>query len=351
MGARQSRAGKMDTPSRKQAARLSHRFAGLTIILGIALTALASVAGLPPTAQYLPLALSVVILGLPHGAVDHLVIPRARGECVTGRSMAAVGLLYLVAGTAYAAVWFLTPVAAFAFFILLTLAHWGQGDVYALRELTGVTYLESTAQRVGTLLVRGGLPMLIPLIAFPRQYEAVAGALIGLFDPASAAALEGALTLEVRAAVAIAFGGLIALTLARGFLRSADNRRPWLIDTAETLGLVTYFSLVPPILAIGLYFPLWHSLRHILRTILLESTAREALSGGQLTAAFGKFAREAAPLTLGALVVLGGIWLAVPQTPATVPDVLGLYLVTIAVLTLPHVVVVSILDAEQGIWA
>ena len=323
MGASQSRAGEMDTPGRTQAARLSHRFAGLTILLGLALTALASVAGLPPTAQYLPLALSVVILGLPHGAVDHLVIPRARGERVNRRSMAAVGLLYLLVGTAYAAVWFLTPVAAFAFFILLTLAHWGQGDVYALRELTGVTYLESTAARVGALLVRGGLPMLIPLIAFPRQYEAVA----------------------------IAFGGLIVLTLARGFLRSADDRGPWLIDTAETLGLVGYFSLVPPILAIGLYFPLWHSLRHILRTILLEPTARETLSEGETKAAFGQFAREATPLTLGALVVLGGVGLAVPQTPATVPDVLGLYLVTIAVLTLPHVVVVSILDAEQGIWA
>ncbi len=349
MGARQSRADEREVQGRKQAARLSHRFAVLTIGLGIALTALASVAGLPPTAQYLPLALSVVIFGLPHGAVDHLVIPRARGEHVTGRSMVAVGLLYLLVGTAYAIVWFLTPVVAFVFFILLTLAHWGQGDIYALRELTGVTYLESTAARVGTLLVRGGLPMLIPLIAFPRQYEAVAGALVGRFDPASAAALEGALTLQLRAAVAIAFGGLIALTLARGFLRSAD-RGPWLIDTAETLGLVAYFWLVPPILAIGLYFPLWHSLRHILRTLLVDTHARNALERGASAAALGRFAREATPLTLGALIVLAAIWLAVPQAPTTVSDLLGLYLVTIAVLTLPHVVVVTVLDYEQGIW-
>ncbi|MFB6224309.1 MAG: Brp/Blh family beta-carotene 15,15'-dioxygenase, partial [Haloarcula sp.] len=36
---------------------------------------------------------------------------------------------------------------------------------------------------------------------------------------------------------------------------------------------------------------------------------------------------------------------------ASVPEWVALYLVLIAVVTLPHVVVVSIMDREQGVWA
>jgi len=46
-----------------------------------------------------------------------------------------------------------------------------------------------------------------------------------------------------------------------------------------------------------------------------------------------------------------GLALLVPNPPETVPEWVGLYLVFIAVVTLPHVVVVTIMDGEQGVWA
>ena len=318
-----------------------------TIIVGLTIVLLAE--SVPLSLQYLPLLVSVLVLGLPHGAVDHLVLPRARNEGVTRRSLAVIGLCYLVIGGTYAAIWALAPAVAFVLFILLTLFHWGQGDVYALVELTGVDYLEGTGSRVLTLLVRGGLPMLVPLVAFPEQYAFVAGTLVGLFDPAAAAALEPAFQPRVRLAVGLGFGLIVVATLGRGLVRSGPTGQ-WLIDAGETLGLVALFALVPPVLAIGLYFCFWHSIRHILRTMLVDDRAMSVLSRGGLAAASRRFARDAAPLTGGAIVVLGGVALLVPQTPATIPDVAALYLVTIAVLTFPHVVVVTALDREQGLW-
>ncbi|MEF8779404.1 MAG: Brp/Blh family beta-carotene 15,15'-dioxygenase [Haloferacaceae archaeon] len=304
---------------------------------------------IPLAYQYLPLVASAILLGVPHGAVDHLVLPRSRGDPVTPRSLAFVGALYLVVGAAYAAVWFRAPAAAFVLFLLFTLLHWGQGDVYALLELSGATHLRSPALRAATAVVRGGLPMLVPLVAFPDQYRFVAGTLVGLFDPGGAAALDPAFRPAVRAGVAVGFGAVIAATLAAGY-RRATAFRPWAVDAGETLLLVAYFGLVPPVLAIGLYFPLWHSLRHVLRTMLVDDRAASALTEGAIRRAFRRFARDAAPLTAAAFLVLGAIALTVPYAPATVPDVLGLYLVFIAVLTLPHVIVVSLLDREQGIW-
>ncbi|GAB3663727.1 Brp/Blh family beta-carotene 15,15'-dioxygenase [Halopiger thermotolerans] len=319
----------------------------VTIVLGIAIGVATD--SIPLAYQYVPLAASVVLLGLPHGAVDHLVLPRSRGRPVTPRALAAVGLTYLAIGGAYAALWFVAPAVSFALFIGLTLVHWGQGDVYALCELTGASHLETPARKGLTLVVRGGLPMLVPLVAFPDQYAFVAGSLVGLFDPGAAAALEGAFRPAVRHAVAVGFGTVVAAALALGYRRT-DALEPWLIDAGETLGLAAFFAVVPPILAIGLYFTGWHSVRHILRTLLLDDVAVAALADGNARGAIGRFARDAAPLTAGALVVFAGLAVAVPRTPATVPDAVALYLVGIAVLTLPHVVVVSVLDLEQGLW-
>lgn len=338
-------------PARPGARRTAEQLAlggGLAAVaLGIGVGLLGG--SIPLAYQYLPLVASAILLGVPHGAVDHLVLPRSRGDPVTPRSLAFVGVLYLVVGGAYAALWFRAPVAAFVLFLLFTLLHWGQGDVYALVDLSGATHLQSPVLRASTAVVRGGLPMLVPLVAFPDQYRFVAGTLVGLFDPGGAAALEPAFLPTVRAGVAVGFGAIVAATLAAGY-RRATAFRPWAVDAGETLLLVAYFALVPPVLAIGLYFPLWHSLRHVLRTMLVDDRAERALSEGATWRAFRRFARDAAPLTAAAFLVLGAIALTVPYAPATLPDVLGLYLVFIAVLTLPHVVVVSLLDREQGVW-
>ena len=339
-----------DATARRLAARLS---LGVGLVLVVTVVSVTILVGSPSLAsQYVPLALSVVVLGLPHGAVDHLVLPRARGDPVTPRSLAFVGGLYLLFGSAYAAVWFLAPVVAFALFLLVTLVHWGQGDVYALLALVRADHLETRASRLLALVVRGGLPMLVPLVAFPAQYAFVAETLVGLFDPDAAAALEPVFSSSVRAAVAVGFGFLVSVAVGLGFVRTiGGDRGPWLVDTAEMIGLVVYFVTVPPILAIGLYFCFWHSLRHVLRTMLIDAVACAALERGAISAASRRFARDAAPLTAGGLLVLVGIGISVPRTPTTVSDVLALYLVTIAVLTLPHVMIVTLLDRTQRLWA
>ncbi|OVE84647.1 Brp/Blh family beta-carotene 15,15'-dioxygenase [Natronolimnobius baerhuensis] len=336
------------TGSQALAARITVVGGALAIGGGVAVTALTG--SLPRSLQLLPLAASILILGVPHGAVDHLVLPRARGERVTRGDLAFVGVLYLVVGSLYAAVWFLAPAVAFTIFIGITLAHWGQGDVYTLVELASASHLETRSMRILTALVRGGLPMLVPLIAFPAEYAFVASALIDLFDPAAAAALDPIFATTTRLAVAVGFGTLVVFTLANGFL-VADDRGPWVIDAVETLALLAYFAVVPPLLAIGCYFALWHSLRHVVRAMLLDDHARGAVARRDLPVAFGRFARDAAPLTAGAVLVFVALGFSIPATPATLADVMGIYLVGIAVLTLPHVIVVTLLDLEVGLWS
>ena len=328
------------------------RTAGLFPSWVVLLAAAVFVVGVsvPPSLQYLPLIVSVGLLGLPHGAVDHLAVARARGREPDRRAIGRVFALYGVVGGAYAVAWFLAPAGSFLVFILVTWFHWGQGDLYALVGLADADHLRSVPQRVGTVVVRGGLPMLVPLLAFPEWYRRVATDLVGLFAPAAVSTLRWAFRPDVRAALAVGYGLLVVGTLAVGYVR-AGERRPWLLDAGETVGLIAYFAVVPPVLAIGLYFCLWHSLRHVARLLVVDDAAVAAIESADTATAFARFARDAAPLTVVSLALLGGLYLAVPNPPETIPEAVALYLVFIAVVTLPHVVVVTAMDRAQGVWS
>lgn len=319
------------------------------IVLGLTIAIFASGVSLPLRYQFLPLVASVVFLGLPHGAVDHLTPERARGVPVTPHGVVTVGLAYLLLGGAYVVVWFLFPLAAFVAFLALTWVHWGQGELHTLLAIAEVEHLQTPLQRALAVASRGSIPLVVPLVAFPNQYRLVAETLVGLFVTPDLGAFEVAFTPAGRATGAFLVAGLLATSLALGFRRT-DDRQEWFLDAGEVALLVSFFAVVPPILAIGLYFCVWHALRHVVRLLTIDSEALAALAAGRTERAFARFARDALPLTVGALALLGGLWVVVPASLGDLADAVGLYLVLIAALTLPHVTIVTWLDRFQGVW-
>jgi Brp/Blh family beta-carotene 15,15'-monooxygenase len=319
--------------------------------LAVAVAALPSVAGvsLPPSVRYAPLVASVVVFGLPHGAIDYVALPRAVAGRVTNRWLAVVGGVYLVLGATYAAIWFAWPVAAAFVFVAATWLHWGQGEVYPLAVLLDADYLDSRPRRVATALVRGGLPMLVPLLGHPETYRRVVDAFAAPFG--GSVGDSWLFATDARLALGVGFAALTVATLAAGRVET-DESPPtvWLVDVGETVGLWAFFLLVPPVFAVGVYFCLWHSVRHVARAVAVDEDARRALAAGDLRQPLRRFATEAAPLTAAALALLGGLWLAVPDAPTTLEGGVALYLVLIAVLTLPHVAVVTWMDRAQGVF-
>jgi beta-carotene 15,15'-dioxygenase len=295
---------------------------------------------LPGWVQYLPFAASLVLFGLPHGAVDHLVPARLAGRAADRRGVLGVVLLYLALSGFCLALWFTAPAAAFVLFVLVTAFHWGAGDLHALLFF-GPDDLGrmGPVSRALLLVLRGFLPMLVPLLFFPDAYRGVASAAAGLFG-ADAAALPGAFSPAFRLAV-----GATLLAVAGVFiLRAAgdlDGERRALVPLArESLLLFAFFAVVPPVLAVGLYFAFWHAPRHIARLVLLDPAPAPS-----------RFARDAAPLTGLALVLLAALYLAVPGREGNAGSLLAVYLVLISALTFPHAVLVTYMDARQGLWS
>ncbi|MEO0558445.1 MAG: Brp/Blh family beta-carotene 15,15'-dioxygenase [Bacteroidota bacterium] len=293
-----------------------------------------------PTAWLLvPWALSVLVLGLPHGALDPFVPFRLNGEEVTAIRVGSFCVVYLGIAAVIIGVWALAPVVAAVGFIVLTWAHWGQGEVFALRALGWDDHLASRRHLVLAGTVRGALPMLVPLAAQPTAYAEVLAGLVALFDPVGS--LDAATRLASAAGSArIGLAGIIGVYVLWGLI-SASRRGAWRsfgFDLGEIAGLALFFAVLPPLWSVGVYFCAWHALRHLARLEPIVAPQRP-----------GRLALLAAPATLGAVALFAGLgWLIMEQPEAEA--VLAVYLVGIAAVTVPHVLVVAWMDVRQGVW-
>jgi len=316
---------------------------GVLTLLAAGATVAGASLSVPTWARYVPLAASLLVFGLPHGAVDHLAPARAAGERPTLRWLSAVGVAYLILGGAYTAVWVVAPAVSAVFFVGLTWFHWGQGDLYAL-EAFGGSHLGGRPLRVATIVVRGGLPMLVPLLGFPERYRAVIDAWVALFGGGVEAAWVT--TPDVRLALGAGFAAVTIGTLLAGWRRGGG--REWRRDAAETGLLWAFFLLVPPLFAIGVYFCVWHSLRHIARLAGIDPAARAAFEERGALGALLRTGRDAAPLTAVSVAMIGSVVLVV-GVDTGLQTLTALYLVFIAVLTLPHVAIVTWMDRAEGV--
>ncbi|GAB2971617.1 Brp/Blh family beta-carotene 15,15'-dioxygenase [Frigoribacterium salinisoli] len=290
----------------------------------------------PAAVQIVPFAVSVLVVGLPHGALDHVVPVRLRRDGRLLASVAAVVALYVVLGSATAALWVAAPLTGFASFILLTWFHWGQGDRWVDHLLGDGT--RGRAAAALTVAARGALPMLVPLVTHPDDYVRVTdGAVRLLADDAGP-------HLGVPAPWRVAAAAVVAALVVAEVLAVRRAGRPLTRTVTELAVLSAFFAVVPPVLAVGLYFTLWHSVRHVVRLELTDPEGAGELARGRVAAPFGRFLRQAWPITAVAVAILSAVGVALGSAG------LGVYLVVLAVLTTPHAAVVTWMDRQQGAW-
>ncbi len=302
--------------------------------------------------MYLPLLLSTVIFGIPHGALDHLV-PLRMGwnwSRKPGLLPLFIGAYALLAALALG-LWWLAPTLTFWGFLLMSLLHWGQGDLHYLETGQGRRRSGPWSAPL-TLLARGSLPILVPLLAFPDWYGRLASGvrvafgLNSLTGPLLSGAWISGLTLAL---------GAVLLAYALDTLLS--SRRPGL-ELAESALLLVFFVLVPAPLAIGTYFTLWHAWRHLGRLLSLQPGGHgAAVNGAAVNGAAGndaaagsswlptlRLAVDLLPITLVALGLLAGLYIWAAPHVQNVETFAALYLALIAALTVPHALLVAWMD-------
>ena len=293
------------------------------------LLAVVAVLALLPDALTGPVAWTVLAIGLfvglPHGAVDHLVPEWTLGRDLPRSTFAAILVAYIAVAALAFGLLLLQPILAASLFLVVSVLHFGAGDV----EFLGVSSSLRPWQRPAAVLAFGLPPVALPIAIHAEQARPV---LVGLAPELAVLTAPTART----AAVAVTFS-LVAVTAG---ILTRQGRGDGALDLAV---LCATFVLAPPLIAFAAYFGAWHAARHIARLLVLDPRNADDLAAGRTGRPLLRFARSALLPTLASVVVLLGLWWGAGGVEGLVAAHLGL----LVALTMPHVALVSWLDRRR----
>lgn len=260
----------------------------------------------------------MVLVGVPHGAFDHLVArpvlsPRLGPVWWVPFGAGYFGLVALV-GLA----WWVAPAWTLAGFLAGSIIHFGLGDVE-----DGLA--PRAVPRWAAVVLYGATPVLLPIALHPDLAAPVLAGLADVSVPAMVAALHPVAWL--LPAWAVAFGWVLWAAHREG------------LGVGERLLTAAAFIVLPPLLAFGLYFTAGHAMRHVLRL-----GAWYAPTDGRRAARW--LLRTIVPWAAGtALVGVALAWRGEDLTAAVLVPAFR----AIAALTLPHMIVTAWLgEAGNG---
>ena len=271
------------------------------------------------------IALGALLVGIPHGAIDHLItIPRSD----TRRFYLYIAIyiaIAVLAGWAIA-VW---NVVGFQLVALMSALHFGYGDAAYLNEKRDSQKRERYSLTTENIyaLPAGFLPVILPLTD-SRTVDALDRINPSLDD------WLGSLTDPIRRiTIALALFAFLTFLVSRKFSLAID------------IALLSALALfAPPLIAFATYFGFWHALRHTARLVpKLERASSLAQKGEWKRAIWGA-------IYPGLYAVGGTIGLAIVLM-LTNPDeisstLLWSTLLVIWALTVPHMATTSRFDLQ-----
>lgn len=255
-------------------------------------------APMAPQHEWLLVSGLIVLLGVPHGALDPLF---AQTLLKVNSRAAWFGFvaLYLLLAALVVVLWWHSPLVFLMAFLAVSILHFS-GDLVA-----GATFSER--------LVYGGAVIVLPALGHAAELTRLFSQLVG---PSAAVPVVAALQL-------IAGPWLLALLL---LVLNSVRRDGLLALEIMAVGLLTLTAT--PLLGFAIYFCAMHSPRHILRTQHYAGVAPRRMA-------------LVAVLPLLAVLVLSVLgWYLLPPS-STDERMLKLLFVALAALTLPHMVLVE----------
>ena len=269
------------------------------------------------------IALLALAVGIPHGALDHLVtLPRSQPV-----KMTLFIMVYVV--IALIAVWAILEWNVYGFYVVVAMSalHFGIGDAAFLAERDRILN-RNRSPRISQLLyaLAGGVtPVIIPLVNERSS--------------AALAAVNPALVDWDRGFADTLYWISIALLVTAIVAQLVSKRERDALDLI-LLGLLAIFA--PPLIAFAVYFGTWHAMRHTARlTLNLKKSAR-AYERDDSKGALRSAVIPGIPALLGTLIVAAGLVLFGENN--FTDDFLWLLLVVIWALTVPHMLVTAKLD-------
>ena len=252
-----------------------------------------------PQTELILLAALIVVLGVPHGALDTLFAKRLYG-IHTLRGWLGFGGIYLLLAAAIVGLWLVAPAGFLVGFLVISAVHFSGDPAAGTPQIVRLLY-------AGTVLV-------FPSFFYAEEMSQLFGHLVGR---------------EAAHAVSVGLSWLAWPWLGAVILVVFERVcRDWL--TALEITAVSGLALLtPPLVAFTVFFCGMHSARHILRTADYSGRSEVRL-----------LAVAALLPMLGVLAASAGAWYFLQDT-ALDARVIQIVFVGLAALTVPHMALVE----------
>ena len=268
--------------------------------------------------RYILLGLVILLIGMPHGALDHIIDGNLEGWDPYSFNRRFYSW-YLSAIVLYSVLWIFFPLFSFGFFLLITLYHFGQADAERF-DLDGwankVIHFSRGISVVG-LIVYGDLVYASEVI------ESVTDFSYENFSNQLFPSEFGAYTLALVYPVAFTLTALIKKIPAVGFF----------VYFLDAIIVSALFLFCDPVWAFSIYFGLWHSYNHV--KVMLSYLADQ-----DKEVSMGWFYKNSFIFSL--LSYLGLLFIYnMLDAFGNEELMVSLLFIVISVLTLPHMIVVE----------
>jgi Brp/Blh family beta-carotene 15,15'-monooxygenase len=296
-------------------------FSSIAVIIAITLSVIFSqFLGESSIQWQIVIAVIALAIGIPHGALDHLVtLPKSKPLVMA----LFVAIYVLVAIVAVIAILEFN-VVGFIFVLLMSATHFGIGDAAFINEMDRRGGRKAKLPRALYAIAAGSTPVLIPLVnsASTDALSQVNPALIDWHQ-----GFDQEILYVVTGFAIIAIATLFFL-----------HRKRESLDIALLLALAL---IAPPLIAFAVYFGCWHAMRHTARLTLTLDSSQRAFESGDSQLAFSRAVLPGLPALAGTFLIAGV--LAVLGNDFS-DDFFWMALVVVWALTVPHMAVTAKLD-------
>jgi beta-carotene 15,15'-dioxygenase len=249
--------------------------------------------------ELIVIAVMIIALGVPHGALDTIFARQLYNVRSTG-AWIGFAVLYLLLAAATVGFWVLFPMLFLIGFFLISIAHFSGDPAPGTHLVTRILY--------------GGAIIMLPALLHGPELSRLLGLLVAADSTSQI----------VRLLEALAWPWLIGLLIAAIW----HMRINWL-TALELLSVSVLAVLLPPLLAFTVFFCSMHSARHILRTFEYAGRASPWLM----------VAASIVPMV--AVFGLSAIAWRLMSSTAFDTRIVQLVFIGLAALTVPHMVLVE----------
>ncbi len=304
--------------------RLFHQirtFSSIAVMVAIFLSVIFSqFLGETSMSWQVAIAVTALALGIPHGALDHLVtLPKSKPLV-----MAIFIFVYVLVAIVAVIAILKFNVLGFIFVLLMSATHFGIGDTAFINEMDRRGGRKRALPRTIYAVAAGATPVLIPLVN-SASTDALAQVNPALID------WHQGFDQEILYGVT----GFALIAIVTLFL---SHRKRESLDIALLLALAL---IAPPLIAFAVYFGCWHAMRHTARLTLNLESSQRAFASGDSKKAFTRAVIPGVPALVGTFLIAGLLALLDNQFN---DDFFWMALVVVWALTVPHMAVTAKLD-------